>query len=100
MAQIIVLGAGMVGSAMAIDLAAQHQVMLTDISQNALDKASRRCDKLETQILDVMQVARLQELIKPYDLVVCAVPGFMGFATLQAIIEAKKDVVVWVCNHE
>ena len=38
MSKIIVLGAGMVGSAMAIDMAKNHNVTLTDLNQDVLDK--------------------------------------------------------------
>ena len=36
MSKIIVLGGGMVGSAMAIDLAKNHKVVLTDINNDVL----------------------------------------------------------------
>ena len=93
MKNIIVLGAGMVGSTMAIDLTKKHQVTLTDFNQKALDKAITKCDLLNTQILDVTQKDLLQSTIKNYDLVVCAVPGFLGFETLKAIIEAEMNVI-------
>ena len=35
----------------------------------------------------------LQKTIKDFDLVVCAVPGFLGFETLKSIIEAEINVV-------
>ena len=93
MSKIIVLGAGMVGSAMAIDLATSHQVMLSDVNTAALENAAKKCPKLKTMILDVTDRTSLQQVISQYDLVVCAVPGFLGFTTLKAIIEAKVDVV-------
>ena len=93
MKNIIVLGAGMVGSAMAIDLTKNHQVTLTDFNQKPLDKASRKCDLLKTQLLDVTHKEKLQSTIKKHDLVVCAVPGFLGFETLKAIIEAEMNVI-------
>lgn len=93
MSKIIVLGSGMVGSAMAIDLAKKHQVMLTDRSQQVLDKVKAKCNNLSTLVLDVTNTELLQSTIKNYDLVVCAVPGFLGFNTLKAIIEAEKDVI-------
>ena len=93
MHHIIVLGAGMVGSAMAIDLAKNHQVTLTDLSQKALDRARGKEDKLHTQLLDVTDKKALQGMLHPYDLVICAVPGFLGFETLKTIIEAGKNVV-------
>ncbi|PHS67009.1 MAG: saccharopine dehydrogenase [Flavobacterium sp.] len=93
MKNIIVLGAGMVGSTIAIDLTKTHKVTLTDYSQEALDKAFKKCDQLSTQVLDVTDKFTLQKIIKSFDLVVCAVPGFLGFKTLKAIIEAEMNVI-------
>ncbi|REE83680.1 saccharopine dehydrogenase-like NADP-dependent oxidoreductase [Lutibacter oceani] len=93
MSNIIVLGAGMVGSTMAIDLAKKHAVTITDFSEKALEKAIKKCDKLLPVILDVTKKEALKDVIKPFDLVICAVPGFLGFETLKSIIEAGKNVV-------
>ncbi|MEP5613676.1 MAG: saccharopine dehydrogenase C-terminal domain-containing protein [Cyclobacteriaceae bacterium] len=93
MSKIIVLGAGMVGSAMAIDLVKKHEVTLTDLDENVLKRALKKCGDLSVEKLDVTNEEMLQSLIKGYDLVVCAVPGFLGFRTLKAIIEAEKNVV-------
>jgi saccharopine dehydrogenase-like NADP-dependent oxidoreductase len=93
MNKVIVLGAGMVGSAMAIDMAKQHRVTLTDISQQALDKVKQKYGDLTFHPLDVTNKQVLQETIRPYDLVINAVPGFLGFETLKVIIEANKDVI-------
>ncbi len=93
MSNIIVLGAGMVGSTMAIDMAKDHSVSITDFNKNALEKAVKKCDKLTPIMLDVTNKEVLQKTIKPFDLVICAVPGFLGFETLKAIIEAEKNVI-------
>ena len=93
MKNIIVLGAGMVGSAIAIDLSKKHNVSLTDFNQDALMKAYQKSSNLKTFLLDVTKKSILQKTIKDFDLVVCAVPGFLGFETLKLIIEAEKDVV-------
>ena len=93
MKNIIVLGAGMVGSAIAIDLSKTHNVSLTDLNQDALIKASQKCSNLKTFLLDVTKKLTLQKTIKNFDLVVCAVPGFLGFETLKSIIEAEMNVV-------
>jgi len=53
MSNVIVLGAGMVGSAMAIDLAKKHRVKVTDLSQDVLGNVQQRCSDLTTQQLDV-----------------------------------------------
>ena len=93
MKNIIVLGAGMVGSAMAIDLAKKHKVTVTDLSAERLDFVKNKCSELSILELDVTDKIKLQSIIKPYDLVVCAVPGFLGFETLRRIIEAGKNVI-------
>lgn len=93
MNKIIVLGAGMVGSAMAIDLAKQHNVTITDFSNLALEKAQNKCPDLKTKKLDVTNEKLLKQTIQPFDIVLCAVPGFLGFQTLKYILEAEKNVV-------
>ncbi len=93
MSNVIVLGAGMVGSAMAIDMAKGHDVTLTDISKNQLDNVKLKHNGLTIKQLDVTNKTELQTTIKQYDLVICAVPGFLGFETLKAIIEAEMNVI-------
>ena len=93
MSKIIVLGAGMVGSAMAIDLSKSHKVTLTDISKDTLEKVKSKCESLNVLQLDVTNKQRLQNIIKNYHLVICAVPGFLGFDTLKSIINAEMNVV-------
>ena len=93
MSNVIVLGAGMVGSAMAIDMAKKHKVTITDLNQSVLDAIKQKHSGLTSQQLDVTDQVTLQQTIKPYDLVINAVPGFLGFETLKAIIKAGKNVV-------
>jgi len=93
MSNIIVLGAGMVGRTMAIDLTTKHKVTLTDLSTSALQESKQKCDALTTLQLDVTDKNALITTLKPFDLVICAVPGFLGFNTLKSIIEAQKNVV-------
>ncbi|MDZ7615235.1 MAG: saccharopine dehydrogenase NADP-binding domain-containing protein [Flavobacteriaceae bacterium] len=78
MSSIIVLGAGMVGSAMAIDLAKDHQVTVSDLNPDVLAKLQEKCTNLKTVTLDVKNEVALKNAIMPFDLVVCAVPGFLG----------------------
>jgi saccharopine dehydrogenase-like NADP-dependent oxidoreductase len=93
MNNIIVLGAGMVGAAMARDLAEDHSVTLTDIDAQRLEELGNAYSNLTVKQLDVTDTASLRKGIDPFDLVICAVPGFLGFRTLEAIISAGKDVV-------
>lgn len=81
MSKIIVLGAGMVGSAIAIDLAKNHNVTIADCNKKALYNALKKCGDLNSIILDVVNGQNLKKAILPFDIVVCAVPGFLGFAT-------------------
>ncbi len=93
MKKIIVLGAGMVGSAMAIDLAQKHNVTIADIDIGKLKRIKDEFPGVEIKVLDVTKETKLKTTISNYDIVVCAVPGFAGYKTLQYIIEAGKDVV-------
>jgi saccharopine dehydrogenase-like NADP-dependent oxidoreductase len=93
MRKVIVLGAGMVGSAMAIDMAKKHKVTLTDINPQVLEKVKQKENKLSIQQLDVTHKPALRKAIKPFDLVINAVPGFLGFETLRTIIETEKNVI-------
>ncbi len=83
----------MVGSAIAIDMAKNHNVMLTDISKHVLDNVKLKHNSLKTQTLDVTNITELQSIIKQYDLVINAVPGFLGFETLKYIIMAGMNVI-------
>jgi len=93
MKQIIVLGGGRVGSAIAYDLSVNHSITVVDINRDLLQKITDRNSRINTLNYNLSDTEKLKQIIQPYDLVVCAVPGFMGFQTLQAIIEAKKNVV-------
>lgn len=91
MANIIVLGAGMVGSAMARDLNKNHDVVSADINDATLDRMKDKFG-IETMKVDSSNEEQLKTAIGPFDLVVNAVPGFMGYQTTKWIIEAGKNV--------
>ena len=93
MHKVIVLGGGMVGRAMAIDLAKKHRVTLSDMNREALALAKKKCSDLNVQPLDVTRENDLRSIIKAHDLVVNAVPGFLGFQTLKTVIEEGRNVV-------
>ena len=89
MANIIVLGAGLVGGVMATDLSKNHEVTSVDISQKNLDKLAG----INTICADVSDTSTLQNLIKDFDLVVGAVPGFMGYKMMKDVIESGKNII-------
>ncbi|MBC8487325.1 MAG: saccharopine dehydrogenase NADP-binding domain-containing protein [Bacteroidetes bacterium] len=91
---IIVLGCGLVGGPMAIDLVRDEEfnVTVADKNKESLEIIEQKSAVSIIQI-DLSDPANVTSLVKKYDFVVSAVPGFMGFQTLRAIIEAGKDVV-------
>ncbi|MAE07432.1 MAG: saccharopine dehydrogenase [Bacteroidetes bacterium] len=93
MNKIIVLGAGLVGKPIALDLAntPNFEVAVADLSQERLDNlVDKRIHKIQA---DLQNKAELNSIISPMDFVVVAVPGFMGFTCLKNCIEAGKDIV-------
>ena len=91
MKKIIVLGSGLVGSVMASDLAKKYEVTSVDISKKNLDKI--HSEKINKICADVLEKDVLENLIKDFDLVVGALPGFMGYNIMKRVIEAKKNIV-------
>ncbi len=90
--KIMVLGAGLVGSAIAIDLSHDHDVTSADIDLNALKKFKNH-PQIKTVQADLKQPEAVRNLVTDFDLVIGAVPGFMGYQTLKAVIEAGKNIV-------
>ncbi|MDA9227896.1 saccharopine dehydrogenase NADP-binding domain-containing protein [Flavobacteriales bacterium] len=91
MKKIIILGAGLVGGVMAEDLSKNHDVTSVDISQKNLDNL--KSNNIKKICLDISKSESLKNVIKDFDLVVGAVPGFMGYKMMQDVIEAKKNIV-------
>ncbi|MEI7472710.1 MAG: saccharopine dehydrogenase C-terminal domain-containing protein [Chitinophagaceae bacterium] len=90
---IAVLGAGMVGRAIAIDLAKDFDVTSFDLSPVSLEILQKKCAAIRTAQTDLGDFNNYPSLLAPFDYVVNAVPGFMGYAALEAIILSKKNVV-------
>lgn len=90
---ILVLGAGLVGAPMALDLAKDERFSVTvvDVNKDSLQKLADQ--PVKTVLMDLRFPEEVTRLAGSYDMVVNAVPGFMGYQTLKAIISAGKDVV-------
>lgn len=82
----------MVGSAIAIDIATEYEVSSFDKSPLNLEKLKTKHPGIQTIECDLGQFSEYQNWLAPFDLVITAVPGFMGFAVLKAVIEAGKNV--------
>ncbi len=91
---ITVLGAGLVGSAIVKDLAMEEgfEVTAVDLNETALRQLEAAAP-VKGVVANLRALDDLSLLLADSDLVVCAVPGFMGFETLRKIIAAGKNVV-------
>lgn len=89
--KIVVLGAGLVGKTIAIDLSKNFDVTAVDISADALSSLSSQ--GVDTRKLDITNRTELIPFLSSFDLVVGAVPGFLGYNTVDAVIEAGKNMV-------
>jgi lysine 6-dehydrogenase len=91
--KVLVLGGGLVGGPISLDLVKdeQLQVTLADFSKNNLEKA--KDDRLLKIQVDLSKPHELKVLADDHDIIVNAVPGFMGFQTLKQCIESGKNVV-------
>ncbi len=89
--RIAILGCGMVGRIIAADLAADFDVTSHDIDRTRLDKLGGLPVKRVTA--DLSDGPAVRDLVAGFDLVIGAVPGFMGFKTLRAVIEAGRPIV-------
>ncbi|MFZ1291856.1 MAG: saccharopine dehydrogenase C-terminal domain-containing protein [Melioribacteraceae bacterium] len=92
--KVLVLGGGLVGRPMAIDLAKDKNfnVEIADISKKNLDKISDEFS-IEKNLIDLSNKTKLKSIFNNVDIIINAVPGFMGFQTLKEIIKSGKNVV-------
>lgn len=91
---IIILGAGRVGSAMALDLAMdrEYKISVLDKNLNFLNLLEK-IENIKTLQLDLSDADKLNKSIVNADLVIDALPGFLGFETFKRVIAAGVDVV-------
>lgn len=92
--KVAVLGAGRVGNTIVRDLVKdrEHSVVVADSSAAALERL-RGTPGVETAPANLSEEEAIRRVVAGCDLVVGAVPGSIGFATLRCLIEAGKDVV-------
>lgn len=92
--KIAVLGAGLVGGPMALDLAKDpsHDVVVADIRDDALERIARLA-RVSTRRADLSKPDEVQAIARRADVVLAAVPSAMGFQTLQTVLETGTNVV-------
>ena len=81
----------MVGKAIAIDLSKKFDVTSVDINSAALRELQSH--NIKTETADFNDANKIKSVIAGADLVVGAVPGFLGYQTVKHVIEAGKDMV-------
>jgi lysine 6-dehydrogenase len=91
MKKVIILGAGLIGNTIASDLSKDYAVTSVDSNSNRLKTLSDK--KINTKVSDLSSEKNIKQIIPDYDLVIGALPGFMGFKVLKSIIETGNNVV-------
>lgn len=92
MKKITILGAGMVGRAIAYDLSSNFDVTSVDFSHENLNKVEKLA-KIKTEVADLSKKTEIERVISNADLVIGALPGFMGFESVKTVINAGKNIV-------
>ena len=91
--KIVVLGAGLVGRAIATDLKNNlFDVTAVDVNHEALRTLHEEAD-IRVVEADISDSKILAKAIGDASLVVGAVPGHLGFAMMKTVINAGKDLV-------
>jgi saccharopine dehydrogenase-like NADP-dependent oxidoreductase len=90
----IVLGCGLVGGLIAKDLAKDKdsQVTVADIDEKKLDELTKGTDIRGIKV-DLSSSEAIKKIVAEQDIVIGAVPGFLGFNMLRSVIEAGKNIV-------
>ena len=89
--RIVVLGAGLVGSAIVRDLASDPDLEITavDARRAALDGLGG-IERVMGVEADLSAGGRIGDLVREADLVISAVPGYMGFRVLKEFPRYRK----------
>jgi len=94
MSRIVVLGCGAVGRYMAIDLCKDpsSEVISVDINRESLEHLARE-HPIQIRVEDLSTAEGVTRAVEDADIVIGSVPGFMGYAMLEMVIRAGKNIV-------
>lgn len=92
MKKVIVLGAGSVGRAIAVDLVKSYEITVVDENHSNLERLSEY-SQIKTILTDLNEQDEIQNTVKGFDLVIGALPGYMGFKTIKQSILAGVNIV-------
>jgi saccharopine dehydrogenase-like NADP-dependent oxidoreductase len=91
--KIAILGAGLVGKAMARDLASEPEFKVTSIDLNKDALSELASEGVMVIQADLSQPEIIKQTIKNQELVLNALPGNLGYQSLRSCLEAGKNVV-------
>lgn len=89
----MILGCGLVGKLIAKDLGKDNyfQVSVADIDQNKINKITKDSN-IEGIKADLSNSDEIKKIVADQDIIIGAVPGFLGFNMLRSVIEAGKNI--------
>ena len=89
----MVLGGGRVGNAIVRDLAAEDDlsVLVVDVDPDAVEQLTEH--GADGVVADLSDPDTVSKAVVDADLVVSAVPGFMGYETVQRVLQEGRPVV-------
>jgi len=90
--RVAVLGAGLVGRLIAIDLASEPSIRVRafDRSEDALAGLKKAAPSVTTAVADLASAADVARAVEGADAVAVAVPGFLGHALLARVLASGK----------
>jgi saccharopine dehydrogenase-like NADP-dependent oxidoreductase len=91
MKKILVAGAGLIGKAIAVDLTSNFSVSVVDKNVENLLKLPG--DKISTIAANFNDKKDFERVIDEFELIVGALPGYLGFEFLKTCISLRKNVV-------
>jgi saccharopine dehydrogenase-like NADP-dependent oxidoreductase len=89
---IAVLGAGMIGRTIALDLASSFSITCFDFNTQNLQLLKKKNPDIKIKESDLRQYDQYAKWLDGFDIIVNAVPGFMGFDTLKTVINCGKNI--------
>jgi saccharopine dehydrogenase-like NADP-dependent oxidoreductase len=94
MSRIVVLGCGAVGRHMAIDLCKDpsYEVISVDVNQEGLEHLARE-HPIQIRVEDLSTVEGVTRAVEGSDIVIGSVPYSIGYAMLERVIRAGKNIV-------
>ncbi len=94
MSRIVILGCGAVGRHIAIDLCKDPdcEVISVDVNREALEQLAGE-HPIQIRVEDLSTVEGITRAVEDADIVIGSVPGPLGYAMLETVIRAGKNIV-------